>query len=95
MFSHAQECSDSFYAARFHQSLMFRRIGRYTDALRQFTKVQEKLPNEKSVYFERGLVYQAMGNHTLAIKDFMKAIEIDKHYAKALFCVGVSRLQSR
>jgi hypothetical protein len=36
-----------------------------------------------------------MGNHTLAIEDFMRAIEIDKHYAKALFFVGVSRLKSR
>lgn len=95
MFGQSQNVSENFYSARFHQSLMFRRIGRYHDALRQFTKVQEKLPKDKSVYFERGLVYQAMGNHQLAIEDFMRAIEIDKHYAKALFCVGISRLKSR
>lgn len=57
MFDHSQECSESFYSAIFHQGLMYRRIGQYHDALRQFSKVQEKLPGDKSVYYGRGLVY--------------------------------------
>jgi len=49
---------------------MFRRTGKYGEALRQFSKVMEQLPNDKTVYIERGLVYQDMNNHHKAIEDF-------------------------
>ena len=42
---------------------MFRRIHKFTEALNQFSRVQKRLPNDKTVYFERGLVFQDMGNH--------------------------------
>jgi hypothetical protein len=49
---------------------MHRQVHEYHEALKQFTKVQMKLPKDKTVYYERGLVYQMMGNHILAIGDF-------------------------
>ena len=73
---------------------MFRKVRRFEDALRQFTKVQHKLPNDKTIYYERGVVYQEMENHELAIEDFKAALEIDGKYAEALFCIGKSRLKS-
>jgi len=36
---------------------MFRRTGNFNEAIRQFTRVMEKLPEDKTVYVERGLVY--------------------------------------
>jgi len=39
-----------------------------------FSKVESKLPNDKTVYIQRGLVFQDMNNHQAAIKDFEKAI---------------------
>ena len=69
-YSLAQQCDESFLAATFHQGLMHRQVHEYHEALKQFTKVQMKLPKDKTVYYERGLVYQMMGNHILAIGDF-------------------------
>jgi tetratricopeptide (TPR) repeat protein len=54
--------------------------------------VQEKLPEDQTVYFERGLAYQMMGNHELAIRDFTSAIDIDNKYAEALLSIGESQL---
>mgnify|MGYP006113426859 CR=1 FL=1 len=36
-----------------------------------------------------------MENHLLAIEDFKRAINLDKKYAKALFCRGISLLRSK
>ena len=59
---------------------MFRRIHKFTEALNQFSRVQKRLPNDKTVYFERGLVFQDMGNHQNAIADFSQAIKLDSEY---------------
>jgi len=49
---------------------MFRRTGKFQEALNQFSRVMEQLPEDKTVYIERGLVYQDMENHNMAIQDF-------------------------
>jgi len=59
---------------------MFRRINNFSEALRQFTRVQQKMNNDKTVYIQRGMVYQDMGNHNFAIKDFERALELDPVY---------------
>lgn len=41
---------DSFISSMFHLGLMQRRTADFTGALQMFTKVQEKLPADKSVY---------------------------------------------
>ena len=63
--------------------------------MQQFSKVQELLPNDKTIYIQRGLVYQDMGNHQFAIMDFKQAIKIDPEYALSHFHMGVSKLKSR
>lgn len=47
---------ESFVSSMFHLGLMQRRTANFTGALQMFTKVQEKLPQDKSVYVQRGLV---------------------------------------
>jgi tetratricopeptide (TPR) repeat protein len=59
----------------FHLGLMYRRTHNFSDALRMFSKVESKLPNDKTVYIQRGLVFQDMKNHQAAIRDFEKAID--------------------
>lgn len=66
-FGDALVCDNDFISSKFHQGLMFRRTGNFNEAIRQFTRVMEKLPDDKTVYIERGLVYQDMGNHSYAI----------------------------
>lgn len=73
---------------------MFRRINNFSEALRQFTRVQQKMSNDKTVYIQRGMVYQDMGNHNFAIKDFERALELDPSYQIAFFLKGTSRLKS-
>ena len=69
-FGLALQYSPEFISPMFHQGLMFRRTNRFHDALKQFSKVEELLPGDKTAYIQRGLVYQDMGNHEFAIKDF-------------------------
>ena len=68
-----QYCS-TFISSMFHLGLMYRRTERFHEALQQFSRVQELLPNDKTIYIQRGLVYQDMGNHEYAIQDFRTAI---------------------
>jgi len=77
----------------FHQGLMFRKTAKFQEALNQFTKVMEQLPEDKTVYIERGLVYQCMGNHQMAIKDFSHATKIDGKCVMAYFHNGTSKLK--
>ena len=79
----------------FHLGLMYRRTEKFHEALQQFTKVQELLPNDKTIYIQRGLVYSDMGNHQYAIQDFKTAIEIEPEYGPSHFHMGVSKLKSR
>jgi len=56
-FSKALEFCDTFISSKFHLGLMYRRTNRLNDALLQFSKVQEQVVNDKTVYIQRGLVY--------------------------------------
>ena len=94
-FGQALHFSPEFISPMFHQGLMFRRTNRFHEALRQFSKVEELLSGDKTVYIQRGLVYQDMGNHSFAIRDFQEAIEIDRQYSLSHFHLGVSKLKSR
>lgn len=93
-FGEALRLDDVFISSMFHQGLMFRRIADFTNALRLFTRVMQKLPDDKTVFIERGLVYQDMGNHKYAIQDFKDAIRIDPHSTLAYYYMGISKLKS-
>ena len=92
--SSLQYCN-TFISSMFHLGLMYRRTEKFHEALQQFTKVQELLPNDKTIYIQRGLVYQDMGNHEYAIEDFKEAIQKDPEYALSHFHMGVSKLKSK
>ena len=49
-FQYAIQYCSTFAASMFHLGLMFRRTERFHEALQQFTKVQELLPNDLSNY---------------------------------------------
>jgi tetratricopeptide (TPR) repeat protein len=56
-FTIALQLDEDFICSMFHLGLMYRKTGEYSEALKLFTRVIIKLPNDKSVYLERGLVY--------------------------------------
>lgn len=82
-YKQALSCDENFISSMFHLGLMYRRTHNFSDALRMFSKVESKLPNDKTVYIQRGLVFQDMKNHQAAIRDFEKAIELDPSYTVA------------
>ena len=88
-----QYCS-TFISSMFHLGLMYRRTEKFHEALQEFTKVKELLPQDKTIYIQRGLVYQDMGNHQYAITDFDTALQIEPNYGLSWFHMGVSKLKS-
>jgi tetratricopeptide (TPR) repeat protein len=76
-FQLALDHCETFISSMFHLGLMYRRTLRFHEALYQFSKVQEQLSKDKTVYIQRGLVYQDMGNNWQAIADFERAIALD------------------
>lgn len=74
---------------------MYHRTNQFHKALKCFSNVLAKLPEDKTVYIARGLVYQDMGNHQFAVNDFNAAIKLDAHFSEAYYRRGVSQLKSR
>src|SRR5262249_41774175 len=50
-------------------------LGRYDEALADYTKAIEQDPKPKYCYFSRGTLYLAMGEYQKAIDDFSKQLE--------------------
>lgn len=95
MYSMALKLNEHFISSRFHLGLMYHKTMQYQDALKCFTKVLQKIPNDKTVYISRGLVYQEMGNHQYAIKDFNQAVALDETLTDGYYFRGLSRLSTR
>lgn len=77
MFQEAIRIQDSFVASRFHLGLMYHRTAQFQPALKCFTKVLQKIQDDKTVYLARGCVFYDMGNYKMAIDDFKQAIDLD------------------
>ena len=49
-FNMALSKSETFISSMFHLGLMYRKTNKFHEALIQFTRVQQQLPNDKTVY---------------------------------------------
>lgn len=90
MFKQSLSISDHYIGSRFHLGLMCHKLNRFDKALKYFSGVIMKTPQDKTTYIARGLVYQDMGNHQFAINDFNHALAIEPKYAEAFFRRGIS-----
>jgi tetratricopeptide (TPR) repeat protein len=95
MYHQALKLQENFVSSRFHLGLMYHKTNQFQEALKCFSKVLLKIPNDKTVYIARGVVYQDMGNHQLAIKDFNRSIEIDPELSEGYYRRGFSKLASK
>ena len=95
MYEEALRLQDNFVSSRFHLGLMYHKTNKFQEALKCFSKVLSKIPNDKTVYISRGVVYQDMANHQQAIKDFSRACQIDPKMSEAYFRRGISKLASK
>ena len=50
-------------------------LGRYDEALADYTKAIEQDPNSTNCYFSTGSLYLAMGEYQKAIDDFSRQLE--------------------
>lgn len=95
MYNKSLELSENFISSRFHLGLMYHRTNKFHQALKCFSNVLQRLPDDKTVYIARGLVYQDMGNHQFAVDDFNKAIELKNNFSEAFYRRGISKLKMR
>lgn len=91
MFQESLELQPSFISANFHIGLMYHKTEQYKEALQCFSRVLEKIKNDKTVYMARGNVYSDMGNHQLAIKDFSSALALEPKLVEGYFKRGMSK----
>ena len=57
MYQQALSLQENFVSSRFHLGLMYHRINKFQEALECFSKVLEKIKDDRTVYSARGVVY--------------------------------------
>ena len=94
-FQKAISLNEDLVSSLFHLGLMQQKSRNFQEALKAFSKVLSKTPNDKVVYIARGVAHQDMGNHAQAIKDFNQSLEIDPELSDGYFRRGFSKLYSK
>lgn len=69
---------------------MYHKLKRYQESIKSFTRVIDRVKDDKTVYLARGIVYFDMGNYQLAIQDFTKAIQYDDQDPQGYYRRGFS-----
>ena len=64
-------------------------VGRYDQAIKDFSEALKLKPNDPLLITYRGVVYYAKGLYDLAMKDFNQAIQIDPKCGKAYYQRGM------
>jgi Flp pilus assembly protein TadD len=60
-----------------NRGISYERLGQYTEAISDFTRVIEIDPDNANAYFNRGCCYDSVGELDLAISDYSVALELD------------------
>jgi S1-C subfamily serine protease len=58
-------------------------VGKFSDAVKNYTKYIAKSPNEPEAYNYRGLAYWKLHEYEKALKDFTKAMKLDPKFKAA------------
>ena len=66
------------------------KLGQFTKAISDYTKVIELNPKPAEAYNRRGTAYGRLGQFSKAISDYTIAITLDPRYAKAYYHRGVA-----
>lgn len=74
-----EQTPESFY----QKGNVYRRSGKYEDAITAYTKAIELQPEYSAAYNNRGLSYKNLGKYAEAIEDYTTAIRINPNYAIA------------
>jgi tetratricopeptide (TPR) repeat protein len=74
----------------FEAGMDYYKRSRHEDAIVQFTKAIEGMPNDYKAYFYRGSVYLDQKEFDRAVQDFTKAIELKPDYEKSYLNRGMA-----
>jgi tetratricopeptide (TPR) repeat protein len=74
---------DYTYKGYHNRAVAYKKIGRYNEALVDFNKAIQIMPDASETYYERGMILSMTNSYDTAIIDFSKAIMIDPDYLKA------------
>ncbi|MBA7532814.1 Photosystem I assembly protein Ycf3 [subsurface metagenome] len=67
----------------FFRGIVYSLLKKYSNALKDYTKAIELIPEYAHAYYNRGNVYDKLDKHTEALEDYAKAIELDPEDAQA------------
>ena len=77
-----------FWEAYYNLGIVYYNNASYPQALEQFNRVINALPNFDKPYFGRGLIYEKQKKYKLAIADFKKVTEFNPNDYKPFFYLG-------
>ena len=81
----AIKADGNFYKPFFQRAILFRKEGKYDDALRDLDNAVNLNPMNAVTFFNRGIVLYFMGNLERAAEEFSKAIFLDELTADFFF----------
>lgn len=77
-----------FWEAYYNLGIVYYNNGSYPQALEQFNRVINALPNFDKPYFGRALIYEKQKKYKLAIEDFKKVTEFNPNDYKPFYYLG-------
>jgi tetratricopeptide (TPR) repeat protein len=82
LWSSVIERTPRFYRAYYDRGCAYLEEAKYTEAIKDFTKIIEWKPFEE-VYNKRGVAYKGTGEYPAALRDFSQAIQLQPGYTAA------------
>lgn len=81
--------TDNAYFAFFSRAAAYKRLGKYKEALSDYSRAARINPNDSDLYINVGTIYGELGANQQAIDVLVKAIEIDPKREDAYFSLGL------
>lgn len=76
--------------ALFNRGVVYRKSGRYQDAIHDFKKLLERGNTSFDVYYILGLCCLAAGDWPMARDAFLDALKIDPHHSECYYNLGIA-----
>jgi len=90
LYDHDLEVADRSDLIHNNRGLAYANLGKYTQAVADFSRAIEINPQYGKAYNSRGVAYGNLGRSTEAIADFSKAIEINQRFGEAYNSRGLA-----
>ena len=79
------EMSEGRGNVRFNRGIAYMAIGKFEEAIEDFSKEIEYAPNDAEFYYHRAIAFYSIGRDNEAGSDLTRANQLDPKYTKELF----------